>query len=816
MDKTYDHQISETKARLLWEEFNAYSLENNPGPQYSIDTPPPTVSGSLHIGHIFSYTQTDIITRYARMQGNSVFYPFGFDDNGLPTEKFVEKKLNIQAHEMKRSEFIDICLKETALVEKQFELLWRKIGLSVDWKACYSTIDDRTRFISQQSFIKLFKQGHIYRKDEPALYCTTCRTTVAQAELDDLEKETTFNELKFKVAEQEIIIATTRPELLAAVNAVFFNPHDARFSGLKGKKAVVPYYNFEVPILPDELVDPEKGTGLVMSSTFGDKTDVTWYKTYRLPYKPIIGLDGKLSAETGILEGMRVPTARKTILEALEKEGSLVSKKPYAQSVNVHERCKKEIEYLILPQWFLAILDHKETFIELGNRIAWYPSFMKTRYENWVQNISWDWCLSRQRFFGIPFPVWHCTQCKEIILANEKDLPLDPQETHYNGSCACGSTSFIPDTDVMDTWNTSSLTPYICASIGKPESTDIFNDSVDFIPMALRPQAHDIIRTWAFYTIIKTWLHSKTIPWKHIVISGHVLSNEKEKISKSQGNTPLSPESLLEKYPADALRYWTASGSLGYDIAFSENRIDIGRKLLVKLWNAFRFLQPHVQNVDLNSPPKHFFVANEWLLTSATMCTSSYTHYFKDHEFSLSLTTTEHFFWNDFCDNYLEIIKDQLLNPENFTADELYATRWTLAHVGIRILQLYAPFVPHITEMIYQMIYKDLVGIPSLHLTKYEQFQSTYNFQESAVLMQGVLLIISSVRKLKSEAQLSLKTDIAVLTISCSNNDFLEKLKTLTPLIKGVTRALTMEYTSQSLNTELHAIQDLWHATVLL
>ncbi len=757
------------------------------------------------------------------MQGNSVFYPFGFDDNGLPTEKYVEKKLDVRAHEMKRSEFIELCLKETVEVEKKFEALWRRVGLSVDWSACYSTIDERSRYISQLSFIKLYNKGHVYRKDEPALYCTTCRTTVAQAELDDLEKATTFNDVIFKTDGEELIIATTRPELLAAVNALFYHPDDTRFHHLAGKKAVVPHYTIEVPILPDPLVDPEKGTGLVMSSTFGDKTDVHWFKIHNLTYKPIIGLDGKLTAEAGPLEGMRVPTARKTILELLEKEGLLKKKEPHTHAVNVHERCKKEIEYLILPQWFLEILPHKETFIQLGEKIEWHPAFMKARYVNWVENVSWDWCISRQRFYGIPFPAWHCVACNEIVLANESQLPIDPQETPYEGTCSCGGTEFVADADVMDTWNTSSLTPYICANLRLPFTTmplpkNIFEDpaTLEFIPMTMRPQAHDIIRTWAFDTIIKAWMHHGTIPWKTIVISGHVLSNKKEKISKSKGNTPLSPEVLLEQYPADALRYWTACGSLGYDVAFSENQIKIGRKLLVKLWNAFRFLQPHTEQVDLTKKPESLGVANEWLLTAASACFRKYSSYFDDYEFNLALATVEQFFWDNFCDNYLEIIKDQLLNPDKHPEDKIEATQWTLTMVGLRILQMYAPYVPHVTEALYGTIYKEKVGAPSLHLTKFANYQKQFDYSKSAQTMSTILGIISQARKLKSEQQLSLKTELTTLTISCPDELLVKNLQGQGSLIKGVTRAHELEITPEDKEPGLLEDNETYRATIVV
>lgn len=820
MDKNYDHIKAEKDAQELWHAHNVYTTENNPGPLYSIDTPPPTISGSLHIGHIFSYTQTDIIARFKRMSGYSVFYPFGFDDNGLATERFVEKKLNVEAYTMARSEFITLCLRETGLVEKEFEALWRRVGLSVDWSLCYSTIDENTRKISQASFIELYKKGHIYRKDEPALYCTNCRTTVAQAELDDSEKPGTFNSIAFKSDGRDLVIGTTRPELLPSCVALLYHPDDNRYKSLKGKKATVPIFNYEVPILEDTEVDPQKGTGLVMCCTFGDKTDISWFKKFNLPYRPSIGTDGKFLPQTGPLAGMRVPTARKTILELLAAQNLLLEQKPITHAVNVHERCKKEIEYLVLTQWFLKILPYKEHFLKLADEIKWFPSFMKSRYKNWVENISWDWCLSRQRFYGIPFPVWYCKDCGEILLPEEKDLPVDPQETLYKGTCAsCKSSTIVPDTDVMDTWNTSSLTPYICTGLYKKNFDGIFDQSqiAEFMPMSMRAQAHDIIRTWAFYTIVKSALHNNIVPWNTIIISGHVLSNEKEKISKSRGNTPLTPESLLEKYPADAIRYWTASGSLGHDIAFSDNQLAIGQKLLVKLWNAFRFAQPYLSDIkNTQIKDEQLTLVNQWILDSISRCYTQYTNYFAQYEFGLALDTIEKFFWHDFCDNYLELIKDQLMNPDKYNPTTVEATRSTLYTVGLRILQLYAPFLPHISETLYATIYGNSIKTKSIHQTRFEAHQKIYSFEQNAFHMHKLLNIIGTVRKLKSEQKISLKTDIASLLIYTQDPELREIVTAQETLLKGITRALEIRL-SQTAPTEniIEQKDGAWHIAVI-
>jgi valyl-tRNA synthetase len=831
MDKQYNHQAAEQETQLKWHKEKTYSMANNPGPIFSIDTPPPTVSGNLHIGHIFSYTQTDILARYARMNGKSVFYPFGFDDNGLPTERYVEKKLDIRAHTMSRSEFIKICLQETHAIEEQFQQLWQRIGLSVDWNYCYSTISDSTRKISQESFLRLLEKGFVYRKNEPALYCPTDRTSVAQAELDDVEKSSFFNDIIFKDAQgNDLIIGTTRPELLPSVNALFYNPNDKRYQHLAGTHATVALFNQNVPILADEKVLIDKGTGLVMSSTFGDTTDIEWFKKHNLEYRPMIGLDGKMLPEAGILAGLTVSVARTKIIEELKLAGLLVNQKPIVHTVNVHERCKKEIEYVMIPQWFLNLIDHKKEFLALADRISWYPQHMKFRYTNWVENIGWDWCLSRQRFYGIPFPVWHCKKCNEILPAKINQLPIDPQETAYSGKCPkCGSSEITPDTDVMDTWNTSSLTPYLCFALFNPKAKSVFSDVAEFIPMTMRPQAHDIIRTWAFYTIVKAWMHDHDLPWHTIVISGHVLAESKEKLSKSKENAPTSPHMLLERYPADVIRYWTASGGLGHDIAFSESQLKIGQRLVTKIWNAFRFIHEHSSIVPQAQPSTPLGVTNEWLLHTATQTFAQYQKYFDDNEFGLALDVIEKFFWHNFCDNYLELIKDQLFKPDNYTEVELKATRWTLYHVGLRILQMYAPYLPHITEKIYEIIYEKQTCPPelaepegpdkrrlgrSIHQLRFSAVQQGYMFEESAKIMHVIIELITQVRKLKTEKQLSLKVPLSALTITATDQHLLHKIEGHTQLIRGITHAQVLHFKAGEFENMLEQKDDQWIATV--
>jgi valyl-tRNA synthetase len=820
MEKRYEHKISEAEIRTKWLEEKTYERDADAPQTWSIDTPPPTVSGNLHIGHIFSYTQTDIIARYKRMSGYGVFYPFGFDDNGLPTERYIEKKCNTNAHKIGRSAFIDLCLKETVAVEEQFVDLWQRMGLSADWDSCYSTISESTRKLSQASFIDLVNKGYIYRKYEPALYCTTCRTSVAQAELDDATVPSFFNDIIFKDENgNDLIIATTRPELLPSCVAVLFHPDDARYKHLAGKKARVPVFNMEVPLLADDTVQIDKGTGLVMCCTFGDKTDIVWFKKHNLPYKQSIGYDGKFLEHAGILAGLKVPAARAAILEELKNQQLLLNQKPIEHSVNVHERCKHEIEYVTLAQWFLNILDHKETFVKLAEEINWYPSFMKARYIDWVQHLNWDWCLSRQRYFGIPFPVWHVEGTDKFLMPPVSALPIDPQETAFPGEIPAeyAGKTLTPDTDVMDTWNTSSITPYICYQLLTGKTVESFEDAniLSEIPMSMRPQAHDIIRTWAFYTIVKTWMHNKQIPWKNIVISGHVLADSKEKLSKSKEHKAMSPEHLLQEYSADVIRFWTASGNLGHDVAFSDNQLKIGQKLVTKLWNAFRFISEHIAGFDATAQPENFSLVHQWLLHEATQTFATYTQYLEKNEFGLALNTVETFFWQTFCDNYLELVKDQLFNPTQYSEEQVHATRWTLHRVGLRILQMYAPYMPFVTEHIYGLVYQTTYRVSSIHKTRFADEQADFDFASQAKHMQYILDVIGQVRKLKTLHQLSLKTDVQMLTVYVSDSTLIPILKAEEALIKGSTRATHLTLSPETrAGSLLEQVNDAWQAHV--
>jgi valyl-tRNA synthetase len=460
----YEAKITERRIRKTWQVQGIYQFsENLEKPVYSIDTPPPTVSGQLHLGHVYSYSHTDFIARYRRMRGNNVFYPMGYDDNGLPTERLVEKSYGIDAREIGRAKFIEKCLQASKEAEKDYQELWQRLGLSIDWRYTFRTIDERSRRINQLSFLDLYNKGLAYRRKAPAIWCPACRTALAQADLNDLDRESEYSILRFTVPSsgEFIPIATTRPELLPACVAVFVHPEDQRYQNMIGQSLVVPLFGQRVPIIEDSRADPIKGTGVVMCCTFGDSTDVAWWYSHQLPLIEAIDKDGRMTQAAKEFEGLSAFEARRATQQALKEAGFLLDNKSTMQTIRVHERCDTPVEYVVLHQWFIRLLDFKTELLQAGDRVKWHPEHMLARYKNWVENLNWDWCISRQRYFGVPFPVWYCEECGQIRLAEKDQLPVDPVESQPAEPCDCGSTSFVPELDVQDTWATSSLSPQI-------------------------------------------------------------------------------------------------------------------------------------------------------------------------------------------------------------------------------------------------------------------------------------------------------------------------------------------------------------------
>ncbi len=698
-----DFRQIEEKWRKFWEKEGIYKFNPNSKKKiYSIDTPPPYISGKMHIGHAFSYSQQDFIIRFRRMRGDNIFYPFGTDDNGLPTERFIEKINNVKSIDMVRSDFIKFCLKTLKEVTPDCIQDFINLGISCDYKIYYSTIGEHAQKISQKSFIQLAKKGEIYRKKFPTIWCPNCQTSIAQAELEDKDETSLFSTLKFSCEDKDLLIATTRPELLNACVAVFINPKDKKYKSLIGKKAKIPLFNYEVPIIADESADIEKGTGVLMVCSYGDRFDVDAINKHKLKPKIILDEQGKIIS--GRYSGLKIKKAREKILEDLKKNNLIKEQKTISHTVNVHDKCGTAIEFIEVEQWFTKILDKKKELIKQGKKVNWYPEFMRKRYENWINGLEWDWSISRNRHFGVPIPVWYCNECNEIILPNEKELPVDPIKNKR--ICPKCKKNAVPEKTVLDTWATSSLTPQIAAELSQTRGKIK-------IPFSLRPQGHDIIRTWAFYTIVKSYLHKKEIPWKDIVISGNV-SLGGEKMSKSKGNV-VKPQDVMEKYGSDALRYWAAGSKLGSDLDYQEKDLITGKKFINKLLNASKFVFMNLGNYK-GKKPKKLVIDDEEFFGRLNELIKSCTESFEKYEYSKVKQDVEQFFWSDFCDNYLESIKKVIYQGKG---DKKLSVQYTLYRTLLTIIKMIAPIMPFITEEIYQKYFKKYEKDKSIHVSQW-------------------------------------------------------------------------------------------------
>jgi valyl-tRNA synthetase len=809
LSSKYNPNEAEPRLHAFWHDGGIYHFNpDDDRPIYSIDTPPATVSGDLHLGHVYSYSHTDFIARFKRMKGWNVFYPMGFDDNGLPTERLVEKRRKIKAIEIGRRAFINNCLQVSEEVEQAYRNLWQRLGLSIDWRYSYRTIDEHSRRVSQLSFIDLYKKGLVYLREAPAIWCPECQTSIAQADLNDLDQETEFITLSFGlVGGGSIRIATTRPELLPACVAIFVHPSEERYKNLVGRSAIVPIFGQVVPILADPSADPEKGTGIVMCCTFGDTTDVAWWHIHNLPLLSAIGRNGSLTEVAGEYAGLPVKQARAHIKETLQKSGEMIGVQRINQSIRVHERCDTPVEYIVTKQWFIRILDNKKTFLEEGEKVNWYPDYMRARYQSWVENLNWDWCISRQRYYGVPFPIWYCTECGEVILAEEGLLPVDPLEITPQHPCPkCQSRSFKPEQDVLDTWATSSMTPQIVGQWLKypPLYEKVF-------PFSLRPQAHEIIRTWAFYTILKSYYHFGQLPWKDVAISGWGIAGEgMGKISKSRGGGSLPPLEMINHYSADAVRYWAASAGPGKDAVISEEKIQIGAKLVTKLWNVARFAERFIStDIKASFSPSALTPADHWILSRLQRLIQRATSLLDNYDYAMAKSEVETFFWTELADNYLEMCKQRLYSPK---IEEGQGARYTLYHTLLSVIKLFAPILPYVTEEIYQGIFSSSDGSPSIHTSHWPDPDLNLMDEFAEKIGNILVKIATSVRRYKSEQNISLGSELSWIQIVISkdikqdnNLDLENSLRDSVEDIASVTRARKIEIT-RSLSSELEVI----------
>ena len=789
------HEI-EARCHRIWDGSKIYKWDPcQPKDRiFTIDTPPPTISGELHMGHVFSYTQTDFIARFQRMYGKSVFYPIGFDNNGLPTERLVEKIKQIKAKDLTRKDFIKNCEGVIADVKNKFKQIYRSLGLSFDWTQEYDTISENSKKISQLSFLSLLAQGKIVRKYGPSFWDIQDQTAISQAENINKQQHGILNDIKFLTTDnEEIIITTTRPEMIPACVAIFYHPDDSRYNHLKNSKAIVPFFHTIVPILSDRFVDQKKGTGLVMCSTFGDVEDIECWRKYNLHTIDCITLDGTMK-NAGFLNNLNIQDARQLIIQRLKSNNLLLNQKEIIQNIKCAERSGKILEIIPTYQWYIKILPYKKELYKNSNSCVWYPNFMKERLHNWIDGLNQDWCISRQRYFGVPFPVWYSKRKGEegkILIADVRNLPVDPSVDLPDGYSR-GEVN--ADEDVMDTWVTSSLNPQILSQNTK-NSYDIFakDQCSKIFPFDLRPQSHEIIRTWTFYSLVKSLFHHDTAPWKNLMISGWCLTTDKNKMSKSRGSS-ISPIKLIKENSADIVRYWASSAKLGIDTVYSDQALKTGKKLINKLWNAGHFVYLHIgKNYKKISCLKNdiangdiFYDLDLWILSCLYEVIKHSTQSFQQYEYYDAKTDIENFFWKYFCDNYLELVKSRIYNTKH--SKENKSAILTLNYVFNTILKLFAPFIPHITEELNSIIYiknQELINETGM----WPKLENFYLSSHSLFTGTQVMIILELIRKYKSTHNLSLNSRIDTVYLS---GKVLPKLALLD--LKNASNCSTIKY----------------------
>jgi valyl-tRNA synthetase len=775
---------------------------------YAIDTPPPTVSGALHVGHVFSYTHTDVVARFQRMRGKAVFYPMGWDDNGLPTERRVQNYFGVrcdpslpfdpsfappekpgkQPIPVSRPNFIELCSRLTAEDEKAFERLWRHLGLSVDWAMTYATIGRRAQHLSQLAFLRLVNRGLAYQLEAPTLWDVDFRTAVAQAELEDREQPGAYHRIRFAKASEAggyVEIDTTRPELIPACVALVAHPDDPRYQPLFGSDVVTPLYGVRVPLRAHALADPEKGTGVAMICTFGDITDVVWWRELGLPVRAVIQANGTFKPVTwgeagwsaidparaqlayDQLAGLSAAKARVRTVELLRESGDLVGEpRPITHAVKFYEKGDRPLEIVTSRQWFIKTMDARDALLARGRELGWHPPYMQARLENWINGLAGDWCVSRQRFFGVAFPVWYrvredgSVDHDARLLPPEDRLPIDPSTDVPDGYTADQRDrpgGFSGDPDIMDTWCTSSLSPQIAG--GWIEDPDLF---VRVFPMDVRPQAHDIIRTWLFSTMLRAEYEHGSLPWKNTAISGWVLDPDRKKMSKSKGNV-VTPLALLEEHGSDGVRYWAASGRPGADTAFDSGQMKVGRRLAIKLLNASKFvLSPFGKPEGGARGGPVTSAVDRGLLTNLARLVQESTDDLENYQYTRVLERTETSFWF-FCDNYLELVKSRRYGDHG---EALAASANTALLAALSIyLRLFAPFLPFATEEVWSWWQPGSVH-KATWPTEAEILAAAGGADErGAPALQMAAQVLGEIRKKKSEGQRQLKTPVARVVI---------------------------------------------------
>ena len=804
----------EEKWGAVWQEQGTYTFDREAalaGPReqvFSIDTPPPTASGSLHMGHVFSYTHTDCMARYKRMAGFNVFYPIGWDDNGLPTEKRVQNYYGVRgdatlhhdpdfeppfrgdatstkaADEMpiSRQNFIELCDELTVKDEEAFESLFRRLGFSLDWSISYRTIDDHSRATSQQAFLRNVRRGEAYQAEAPGLWDVTFQTAVAQAELEARDYPGHYHRVAFHGPEGPVHIETTRPELIPSCVALIAHPDDERYQPLFGRTVRTPLFDVEVPVLAHPAAEMDKGAGIAMCCTFGDLTDVLWWRELQLPTRSLVTRTGRLQTEVpewvehphgkrlyaDEIAGKTAFGARTAVVDALRESGDLEGEPtPTQRKANFYERGEKPLEIVTTRQWYIRNggreRDLNDKLVAQGRAIDFHPPFMRSRYANWVEGLNGDWLVSRQRFFGVPIPVWYPVDADgepdhdHPILPDESELPVDPAANPpagYTEDQRGVPGGFVGDPDVLDTWATSSLSPQIAGNWrgdGDGEPDPLF---AKIFPMDLRPQAHDIIRTWLFATVVRAYYEHGTVPWTNAAISGWILDPERKKMSKSKGNV-VTPEDVVKEHSADAVRYWAGSGRLGTDAAYDIGQMKVGRRLAIKILNASRFALSFGE-VEGDLAAQVTDPLDLSVLAMLRDVVAKATAGFEAWDYTRSLEVTETFFWT-FCDDYLELVKDRAYGSRGDAGAA--SARATLRIVLDVVLRLFAPVLPYVTEEVWSWTHDG-----SVHRTSWPLAEDVPTGGDPAVLA-AVAAALAVVRKAKSEAKVGMRAEVPTVTL---------------------------------------------------
>ena len=798
MPKEYNFTEIERKWQQKWEEMGIYHYDWNDKKRvpYSIDTPPPYPSGELHMGNVLNWTYFDMVARYKRMQGFNVLFPQGWDCHGLGIEIQVEKTYNIRKRDVPPEQFRKWCME---LVEKYIAMMKEgilKLGCSIDWTTEYRTMDPDYWRRTQLSFILLYKKGYMYQGTHPVNWCPHDETAIADAEVDYVKRDGVLHYIRFPFegTSDYALIATSRPEFIPACAVIEVNPDDERYSKYIGKTIVVPIINRSVKVIADECVDPKFGTGVVMICTYGDKEDVKTVIKHKLPVIMLLTENGRINENGGKYAGLFINQARAAIIEDLTAAGLLEKTEKIMQEIGVCDRCKTHVEILERKQWFMNTRKLTDAVEKMANEIVWYPDYMKNRLIDWAKSLDWDWVISRQRLFATPIPVWYCKNCGELILAKEDWVPIDPKlENPRIDKCPkCGGKDFAGEQDVFDTWMDSSITCAVHA--GWPDRADWKH----LFPADVHPSGTDIIRTWAYYLIVRHLALFNEKPFKSCLINGMVLGSDGRKMSKSLKNYAAAPE-VLNKNGADATRQWAAGGgATGSDIPYRAQDVEYGRRFLVKLWNASSFTSKLLADYKPTANAKpDLQPLDKWIISKAENLTKKVTEEFEKCQFNVAMEDIRNFTWHVFCDYYLEAVKDRLYNPDLSGTTKKLAAQDTLYQVLYRILQLLAPVAPHLTEEIYQHMFKDYKGFESLQVSPWPKFNTATADEEAEKNGDIIIATMTAFRNFKAENKQALNAQYSCLTINTGSAEYAKILKASFEDIRGTLKVNELIITPQ-------------------